>query len=102
MRCSDLVQLVTDYLEGALAADERRSFEEHLAGCASCTEYVEQMRETVARLGDADPEPLSEERCSQLLEIFHDVHGRSAGENGAAPQRATPSPPKGPGVKFRR
>lgn len=73
MRCSDLVQMVTDYLEDALGVAERISFEEHLAGCTSCTAYVDQMRTTVARLASAEPEPVSEELCSHLLEIFRGV-----------------------------
>jgi anti-sigma factor RsiW len=75
MRCSDLIQLVTDYLEDALPADERRVFEEHLTGCVNCTTYVDQMRETVARLGGAEPEPVSDELCSHLLTIFRGVGG---------------------------
>lgn len=77
MRCSDLVQLATDYLEGVLAADERRCFEEHLAVCPGCREHIEQMRETVARLRNTEPEPVSDELCSHLLTIFRGVHKSS-------------------------
>ena len=52
--CREVVELVTDYLEGALPARTRARFERHLARCRGCSAYVEQMREVVrllARLG---------------------------------------------------
>ena len=39
---------MTDYLEGALSRRDRKRFERHLAGCPHCTEYLAQMRVTVA------------------------------------------------------
>ena len=41
-----VVELVTDYLEGALSATERERFDEHIAGCPYCEIYLEQMRQT--------------------------------------------------------
>ena len=45
--CQQVVELVTDYLEGALAEADRRRFERHLAGCPHCTEYLAQIRVTI-------------------------------------------------------
>ncbi|MGI8414801.1 MAG: zf-HC2 domain-containing protein, partial [Nakamurella sp.] len=42
--CRQLVELVTDYLEGALAPRLRDRVEEHLAACEHCKEYVAQVR----------------------------------------------------------
>ena len=42
--CIEVVELVTDYLEGALSRRDTRRFDRHLAGCAHCTEYLAQMR----------------------------------------------------------
>ncbi|MGN6358798.1 MAG: anti-sigma factor family protein, partial [Thermomicrobiales bacterium] len=47
LSCQELVELVTDYLEGALSAEDRARFEAHLATCRGCTAYVEQMRLTI-------------------------------------------------------
>ena len=70
LTCKELVELVTDYLEGALDADERARFEEHLAGCSKCRDYLEQMQQTIRTLGrlteDAVPSPAREE----LLHMF--------------------------------
>ena len=44
--CRELVELVTAYLDGALAADVQQRVETHLEGCPYCVEYVEQIRIT--------------------------------------------------------
>ncbi len=58
--CRQIVELVTDYLDGALPRADRRRFERHLAGCPHCTAYLAQMRETIrltGRLRVADLSP---------------------------------------------
>jgi anti-sigma factor RsiW len=49
--CRELVELVTDYLEGALPHEERARFEAHIAGCDGCDEYLRQIRATIALSG---------------------------------------------------
>ena len=51
LTCRELVELVTDYLEGALPAGERERFEAHLAACEGCDAYVEQVRRTIELTG---------------------------------------------------
>jgi anti-sigma factor RsiW len=56
--CREVVELVTDYLEGALPARTRARVERHLARCRGCAAYVQQMREVVrllANLGGLRP-----------------------------------------------
>jgi anti-sigma factor RsiW len=48
MSCRELVELVTDYLEGALSPEDVARFEAHVAGCPGCAAYLEQMRTTIA------------------------------------------------------
>jgi anti-sigma factor RsiW len=60
LTCQELVELVTDYLEGALSRDERARFDAHIAACANCREYLAQFRQTMALTGalredDVDP-----------------------------------------------
>jgi predicted anti-sigma-YlaC factor YlaD len=50
--CRELVELVTDYLDGALMPEESKRMDEHLKLCPPCSAYVEQMR-TTARLAAA-------------------------------------------------
>jgi anti-sigma factor RsiW len=70
--CQELVELVTDYLEGALPARERRRFEGHIAGCPHCTAYIEQIQVTIRTLGRLEPESISAEAREDLLEAFRD------------------------------
>jgi anti-sigma factor RsiW len=53
MSCRELVELVTEYLEGGLPEDERARFEAHLEACAGCVRYLEQILETVRLAGTA-------------------------------------------------
>ena len=46
--CQEWVEMVTDYLEGALPPRLQKAVEEHLAACPHCREYLEQMRRTIA------------------------------------------------------
>ena len=45
LTCRELVELITDYLEGAMPPDERARFEAHVAECDGCEAYVRQMRD---------------------------------------------------------
>ena len=69
LSCQELVELVTDYLEGALAAEERARFDAHLGECPGCDRYVEQMRATIALVG-VSAEHESRREVSGLLEAF--------------------------------
>jgi anti-sigma factor RsiW len=51
LRCRAAVELMTDYLEGALSRRERARFEGHLAECSACLAYLDQMKATIATLG---------------------------------------------------
>jgi len=72
LACQEIVELVTDYLEGAMDAALRASFEAHLAGCPHCTHYLEQIRATIRVSGTIDAEDLSQEFRAGLLEAFRD------------------------------
>jgi anti-sigma factor RsiW len=67
--CRQVVELVTDYLEDTLTHAQRESFEAHLADCEHCTEYLAQMRATIAlsgRLRTSDLTPAMREEFSAL------------------------------------
>jgi anti-sigma factor RsiW len=68
--CQEVVELVTDYLEDALLAADRRRFEEHLAGCPHCTEYLAQMRETIKLAGRLTPEDVAPAMRSDLTDLY--------------------------------
>jgi anti-sigma factor RsiW len=72
--CRELVELVTDYLEGRLSAEDRARFEQHVGACDGCTAYVDQMRQTIAALGHIPEDSLSPEIERDLLVAFRDWH----------------------------
>jgi predicted anti-sigma-YlaC factor YlaD len=55
--CRELVELATDYQEGALPGDQVALVEEHLALCDWCRTYLEQLERTVALVGELAEEP---------------------------------------------
>jgi anti-sigma factor RsiW len=75
LTCRELVELVTDYIEGRLMAADRTRFEAHLAICQDCAAYVEQMRETVRAAGRKTGPGLSAEVRGELLRAFRDWRG---------------------------
>jgi anti-sigma factor RsiW len=76
LSCQELVELVTDYLEGVLPNDERRRFEEHVDRCNGCRRYVEQMRATLRIAGELTPSTLTPEAEETLLQAFRNWRAR--------------------------
>jgi anti-sigma factor RsiW len=76
LTCHEMVELVTDYLEGALADEARRRVEEHLSGCEGCTRYLAQMRDTIRLTGMLTEEQIPEEQKVALLDAFRGWAGR--------------------------
>lgn len=68
--CRELVELVTEYLEGTLPAERRTLFEEHLATCDWCVTYLDQMRQTQRALGRLTEDSISAEARDALLQAF--------------------------------
>jgi predicted anti-sigma-YlaC factor YlaD len=70
MACRELVEVITEYLEGTLDPVERRRFEQHLAGCAGCRDYLEQMRTTIRLTGMLRVDALLPSTRQDLIETF--------------------------------
>jgi anti-sigma factor RsiW len=70
--CAELVELVTAYLEDALAAGDRERVEEHLVFCDGCSTYLAQMRATIAATGHLRPDDLPTSLQESLLAAFRD------------------------------
>jgi anti-sigma factor RsiW len=70
LTCQEMVELITDYIEGSLSWSQRRRFEAHLSGCDHCTEFLRQMHTTImftAALTDDDLSPVPQ---NELLALF--------------------------------
>jgi len=70
LSCQELVELVTEYLEGTLPAHERARFEAHLAICAGCRNYLDQMRRTIQMVGALKEEAIPDDAKERLLCAF--------------------------------
>ena len=72
MNCRELVELVTDYLEGSMPEDQRARFDEHVSGCDGCTTYLEQFRITIRLTGMLSEEQIAPDARETLLDVFRD------------------------------
>lgn len=70
LSCQEVVELVTDYLDGALEPDEHARVEQHLAGCTKCDAYLDQIRTTIRLVGGIDGASLPAETQRGLVEAF--------------------------------
>ena len=83
--CRQAVELVTDYLEGALGRGERRRFEAHLAACPHCREYLAQLRATIRLAGTVRPDDLSPQVQNDFIEVFRRWTADPAGDDTSDP-----------------
>ena len=72
LSCKEVVEIVTDYLEGALSSRDRERFDAHLSSCDGCTNYLEQMRETIRLTGMLTEDQVPVEQRERLREAFRD------------------------------
>ena len=70
LTCQELVEMVTDYLEGRLPRSDKLRFEEHLLVCEGCTVYIEQMRQTIRMTGALRTEDVPAEVEEEFLRAF--------------------------------
>jgi anti-sigma factor RsiW len=71
--CQEVVELVTDYVEGALSAEETSLVEQHLNFCDGCDWYVDQIRRTIDAVGHIrTDEEVPPETRAKLLSAFRE------------------------------
>ena len=72
LTCKEVVEIVSDYLEGVLSPEDRQRFDAHVSACEGCTAYVEQMRETIRLTGKLTAEQVPVEQRERLRQAFRD------------------------------
>ena len=80
--CRQAVELVTDYLDGALSQAQSRRFEAHLTGCRDCSEYLAQMRATIALTGSIALGDLTSQMQDEFIGLY--TRWRADEERGTA------------------
>jgi anti-sigma factor RsiW len=76
LTCRELVELVTEYLEGALEVDERLAFERHIAVCPPCRGYLDELRRLTAVAGSLAEDDLPPDARRAMLAVFRDWNAR--------------------------
>ena len=87
LTCRELVELVTDYLEGRLAAEDRLRFEEHLLICEGCSAYLDQMRKTIEVVGSLQEDSIPPPMRDDLLAAFR-AWKTGESSSGGEPRRS--------------
>jgi anti-sigma factor RsiW len=70
--CQELVELVTNYLEGALPEKERVWFEQHLVICRACSTHLDQVRATQRALKGLSSGHIDPEARAKLIDAFRE------------------------------
>jgi len=79
LACKELVEIITDYLEGTLPERDRTRFDAHILTCAPCREYVEEMRTMLRLAGRLTVESISPGARDELLRAFRRMKASSTG-----------------------
>ena len=74
LECRQVVEAVTDYLEGAMAPRDRLRFDHHLALCEGCQEYLDQLRAVIRVVGRPMVDAVPPGTMAGLLRAFRDWH----------------------------
>ena len=72
LTCQEVVEIVTEYLDGSMAVEDRILFEEHLLICSGCAAYLDQMRSTIRLTGALRADDVDPAAQDALLEVFRD------------------------------
>ena len=70
LTCQELTEVITDYLEGTMAPEDRARFDAHLELCEGCVNYVSQMRQTIRAVHALEPEHVEATVTDDVLEAF--------------------------------
>ena len=70
--CQEVVELASEYLEGAMSTEQMTRFELHLNLCDGCSGFVEQVRATVAMARVLPEEEIPDDLRGRLLAAFRD------------------------------
>jgi anti-sigma factor RsiW len=75
MTCQELVEVITDYIEGTMSAGDRQRFDAHLGECPYCVNYLDQMRTVISTLGALDEDSIPAGARDELLDAFRGWKG---------------------------
>jgi anti-sigma factor RsiW len=77
LACKELVEIITDYLEGTLPERDRARFDAHILTCPPCREYVAEMRTTLQLTGRLTVDSISSSARDELLRAYRRMKNSS-------------------------
>jgi predicted anti-sigma-YlaC factor YlaD len=72
LTCQEMVELVTNYLEGALSPADQERFEQHIHMCSGCDHYLGQIEDTIRATGKLREDTVPQEALERLLGAFRE------------------------------
>lgn len=70
LSCRELVEVITDYFDGAMSDGQRARLERHLGECSGCQAVVSQFRTTIEVTGRLTEDQVSEEQREAMRDVF--------------------------------
>ena len=80
LRCRDMPELASDYLDHTLPLHRRFAMRLHLSICTACTNYYAQVRKTIALLRGMPSSPPPAETEEHILAALRSTPGTSPAE----------------------
>lgn len=77
--CRSGVELLMEYMEGALAQDVRAAIEAHVAGCPRCEAFIASYRETPRIMREATSVEMPADLEASLLAAIRAARGGAPG-----------------------
>lgn len=78
LTCREVVEVITDYLEGAMGDHDRARFERHLEECTGCTAVLSQFRATIEATGMLTESAVTADQREAMREVFRRWHENAA------------------------
>ena len=88
MKCEQIAELLPDYLQGGLNADQHRNVEAHLEQCSECSEEVALWRK-LSLLPAEQPSPMSRVRFEAMLQAYQAGRANQPASNSEWRNRAS-------------
>lgn len=82
LTCREVVEVITDYLEGAMVNPDRARFERHLEECTGCTAVLAQFRATIEATGLLTESEVSADQREAMREVFRRWRAEDPGRAG--------------------
>lgn len=68
--CDEVIQLLTDYVDGELEPESQQQLESHFGACPTCENFLKSFRATIEMAGSVRCEDIPEEVSERLHQFL--------------------------------